>query len=180
VFASGDTMFNESFATEVERQGGARWLAERATPQAREQYQQFDGRRQEFRALMDRYRLRFQTLYATAETDEAKRARKADLMTQWRSDYQALKLERWNGYTGYDAAMQRANNAALGVQAAYTQWVPAFDALLTRENGDFARFYAEAKRLAGLPKPQRDATLRSLMPAADATARSSANPAAGS
>ena len=33
-YASGDTMFNESFATAVERIGSARWIAERAGPQA--------------------------------------------------------------------------------------------------------------------------------------------------
>ena len=39
----GDTMFNESFATAVERIGGARWLAAQASEAARDEYAQFDG-----------------------------------------------------------------------------------------------------------------------------------------
>ena len=50
-YASGDTEFNESFATAVERIGGQRWLATHASPQAREEYARFDARRQDFRAL---------------------------------------------------------------------------------------------------------------------------------
>ena len=32
VYAQGDTVFNESFATAVERLGSARWMAEHSTP----------------------------------------------------------------------------------------------------------------------------------------------------
>jgi predicted aminopeptidase len=46
-----DTMFNESFATAVERQGGARWLAAHASEAARTEYAAFDARRNQFRAL---------------------------------------------------------------------------------------------------------------------------------
>ncbi|MBC7446116.1 MAG: aminopeptidase, partial [Polaromonas sp.] len=46
VYAAGDTMFNESFATAVERLGGQRWLTAHASDTARLQYQQFDQRRQ--------------------------------------------------------------------------------------------------------------------------------------
>lgn len=49
---SGDTDFNESFATSVERLGGSQWLNTQAGPAAREDYAQFDGRRRAMRALM--------------------------------------------------------------------------------------------------------------------------------
>ena len=54
VYAKNDTMFNESFATAVERLGGARWLATQASEAARQEYAQFDGRRNQFRALAAR------------------------------------------------------------------------------------------------------------------------------
>jgi predicted aminopeptidase len=38
--------------------------------------------------------------------------------------------------------------------------------LLAREHGDFAAFYREVKRLAALPKAERDAELRRLAPEA--------------
>jgi predicted aminopeptidase len=80
-------------------------------------------------------------------------------------EYAELKAQRWASYAGYDAYVTSANNASLGLQAAYTQWVPAFDALFEQQGRDFKRFYAEVKRLAARPKAERDATLQALMPA---------------
>ena len=44
-------------------------------------------------------------------------------------------------------------------RSAYDGQVGAFLALLDQANGELPRFYAEVKRLAGLPKAERDATL---------------------
>ena len=155
VYAKGDTMFNESFATAVERIGGARWLAAHATPQAREEYERFDSRRREFRALTQKYRERLDAVYKGPEDDAHKRAAKAALMAQMRSEYETLKTTAWGGFSGYDGWFARANNAAFGVLAAYTELVPAFEALFEREGRDFKRFYAEVKRLASLSKAER-------------------------
>ena len=65
VYAKDDTTFNESFATAVERLGGARWLATEASPAAREEYAQYDGRRKQFRALALATRKRLESIYAT-------------------------------------------------------------------------------------------------------------------
>ncbi len=158
-YAKGDTVFNESFATAVERIGGARWLAEHAAPAAREEYQRFDGRRNDFRALTHQYRERLDALYKGPETDEVKRAGKAVLMAQMRAEYATLKTDAWGGFSGYDGWFARANNASFGVLAAYNELVPAFEALFEREGRDFKRFYAEAKRLADLSKAERRAAL---------------------
>jgi len=154
-YAKGDTMFNESFATAVERIGGARWLAERATPQAREEYERFDSRRREFRALTQKYRERLDAVYKGPEDDAHKRAAKAALMARMRAEYETLKTTAWGGFSGYDAWFARANNASFGVLAAYTELVPAFEALFEREGRDFKRFYAEVNRLAALSKAER-------------------------
>jgi predicted aminopeptidase len=159
-YAGGDTEFNESFATAVERIGAARWLDEHATPQAREEYQRIEARRQDFRALTQRYRDRFEALYRSAASDEEKRRAKAALMDRLRADHEAMKTQRWGGFAGYDGWFSRANNAAFGVLAAYNDLVPDFERLFEREGRDFARFYAEAKRLAALPQGARHAALR--------------------
>jgi predicted aminopeptidase len=164
-YAPGDTGFNESYATAVERLGGARWLAEHADAAARAQYQQFDGRRQDMRALLSRYRERLNQVYDSSADDAAKRRDKQRLMAQLQTDYQTLKFTQWQGYAGYDGFMARMNNATLGVQAAYHQRVPAFEALFEREGHDWQRFHAEVKRLAALPQAQRDAAIDALMPA---------------
>jgi predicted aminopeptidase len=158
-YAAGDTTFNESFATTVERIGGRRWLESRASARARAEYAALDGRRQDFRALTGRYRAQLQALYDSPATDAEKRRRKAELLAAMRAEYDELKVARWNGFAGYDPWFRQANNAALGVQAAYNELVPQFERLFEREGGDFARFYAEVQRLARLPKDERRAKL---------------------
>lgn len=159
-YASDDTAFNESFATAVERLGGQRWLATRDA--ARAEHEAFTQRREGFRQLMQQQRQRLQALYDSTQSDEAKRRAKAELMAQWRAEYDVIKREQWNGWAGYDTAIARANNAAFGVQGAYNDLVPAFERLFEREGRDFTRFYAEVKRLAALPKDQRRATLQAV------------------
>lgn len=162
VYAEGDTMFNESFATAVERIGVQRWLAQHAGDEARAQYASQDARREDFRALTTRYRDRLNTLYNSAASDDDKRAGKAALMRELRADHAKLKAERWNGFAGYDGWFERANNASFGVLAAYNELVPQFERLYEREGKNFKRFYAEVARLAALPKDQRQATLNSI------------------
>ncbi|MDQ2927718.1 MAG: aminopeptidase [Pseudomonadota bacterium] len=159
VFAPGDTLFNESFASAVEKIGAERWLRQRASPEARAEYAQSEARRSDFRELTDRYRDEFAALYAGPGSDATKRVGKGALLVRLRADYATMKATRWNGYAGYDGWFARANNAAFGVLASYTALVPAFERLFEREGGDFARFYAEVKRIAALPPAQRRAAL---------------------
>jgi len=160
-YAPGDTVFNESFATAVERIGGAKWLAEHASAQARDEYERYESRRQDFRSLTSRYRDELAALYARSGGDAEKRTAKAALMQRLRADYETLKAERWAGFSGYDGWFARANNASFGVLSAYNELVPAFERLFEREGRDFTRFYAEVKRLAALPYAERRAALSS-------------------
>lgn len=162
LYVKDDTAFNESFATAVERIGGARWLATQAGEAARVEYAAFDVRRQAFRALTRETRQRLKAVYEdTALDEQARRAGKARVMEGFRSAYAQLKAG-WGGYAGYDAWVQQANNAAFGAQAAYDEWVPAFEALFEREGRDFPRFYDAVRALADLPRAQRHAALREL------------------
>ena len=157
-YAADDSGFNESYATAVERLGGKRWLALHGSPAAREEYARLDERRNDFRQLTARTRERLQAVYASDRPDEAKRTAKAEVMAQFRSEYEQLKRERWGGFAGYDGWVARANNAAFGVQAAYNALVPEFEALFARvpaPQGDsvlrFQAFHAEVRRIAALP-----------------------------
>jgi predicted aminopeptidase len=154
-YAHDDTVFNESFATAVERLGGALWLARHGSPQAQAQQARLDARREDFRRLTLDYRRRLDALYRSTATDDEKRAEKAALMAALRADHDALKHGPWQGYAGYDGWMARANNASLGVLAAYNELVPAFERLFEAQGRDFPRFYAEVRRLAALPREAR-------------------------
>jgi predicted aminopeptidase len=163
VFVGGDTTFNESFATAVEREGVRRWLAVGSDPALRQSYAEFASRRQDFVDLLLRYRDRLEALYASAAPDDAKRAGKRRLFAELKAEYEVLKAS-WGGFAGYDRYFaQELTNAHLASIGAYNILVPAFDALLAREGGDFPRFYAEVRRLARLPKGEREAELRGLV-----------------
>jgi predicted aminopeptidase len=169
VYVQNDTTFNESFATTVERLGGERWLA-RSTDQARSAYAAFDKRRRDFRALTRSTRERLKVIYEDATlTDATKLERKSLVMNDFRTQYAQLKAG-WNGYAGYDPFVARANNASFAAQAAYDEWVPAFEALFEREGRDFARFYDAVRTLGKRPKEERVAALRELAPTAVITA----------
>jgi predicted aminopeptidase len=158
-YASDDTMFNESFATAVERIGGARWLQTQADDAARAAYERYDARRRDFRELTKRTRDELDLLYRSDASDAIKRQRKAEIMARMRAEHAALKAGRWDGFSGYDQWFERANNASLGVLAAYNELVPQFERLFEQEGRDFERFYAAVQRLAALPKNERRATL---------------------
>ena len=162
VYVPGDTAFNESFATAVERLGSQRWLATEAGGDARQAYAVFDGRRQQFRALALATRRELTGIYESkrpfGQYPYARTALKTIAMQRFRENYLQLKVS-WGGYAGYDPWVARANNASFGAQAAYDELVPGFEALFEREGRNWQRFYAAAKHLASLPEAERNSAL---------------------
>ncbi|MEJ6000643.1 aminopeptidase [Paucibacter soli] len=154
-YAADDTVFNESFATAVERLGAQRWLGQQPRAEALAQYRQGDARRRDFLALNLRYRERLAALYASTRPDADKRAAKQGLLAELRAEYERLKREQWGGHAGYDAWYASVNNASLALLGAYNELTPQFERLHARLDGDWPRFYAEVRRLAALAKPQR-------------------------
>jgi predicted aminopeptidase len=157
LYVPGDTVFNESYATAVERIGGALWLQREAGEPARREYAQFDGQRQEFRALTLNTRRALTQVYespqAKAKDWPAVEAMKKAAMADFRERYARLR-EGWSGRPrqgAYDAWVARANNAAFGAQGAYDDLVPSFEALFEHEGRSWPRFYTEVRRIAALP-----------------------------
>jgi predicted aminopeptidase len=165
LYVPGDTPFNESFATAVERLGADQWLASQATPEARQAFAAYDQHRQQFRALTRNTRERLAQIYKknSPQTQESKGliAMKNEVFQDFRTRYAALK-QSWGGYSGYDAWVAQANNASFGAQAAYDELVPAFEALFVREGRDWLRFFAAVQQLASRPAAERLAQLQAL------------------
>lgn len=162
LYIADDTLFNESFAVAVERIGVRLWLQQHGSDAARAQYREAQQRREDFRELTMRWRERLQQLYASGLPEAQKLAAKAELLQGLRAEYAQIKQRRWGGYAGYDAWFAQADNAALGVLAAYDEAVADFERLFEQQGRDFTRFYAEAARIGALPKDQRHATLRAV------------------
>ena len=169
VYAKGDTMFNESYATAVGRLGAAQWLAGHADDAARRADARWQAHQQAFRALTRATRAELAAIYdkkgAEGLSEPALLALKTEAMARFRERYQALKA-RWAAagmpYDGYDAWVAHANNASFALQAAYDEWVPGFEALFAQEGRDWPRFHAAVQQLADLPQAERDAQLRAL------------------
>lgn len=164
VYAKNDTTFNESFATAVERLGGALWLQTRAGEPARREYAAFDGRRREFRELSRRTRERLKALYETPGLGfDGKERGKRQIMEEFRAEYAQMKARAGGDpvvWRGYDRWVREANNAFFGAQAAYDELVPGFEALFRASGGDWQRFYDAARQLADLPKQERHQKLK--------------------
>lgn len=158
-FAEGDSVFNESFATAVEREGLRRWLQRTATPEQLRAQTLQQERHAQFTALTTRYRERLDTLYRSDTPEAAKRTAKAAILDEMRRAYAELKAG-WGGDSGYDAWFANdLNNAKLASLAVYTHLVPAFERLLAAEGGDLRRFFQRAATLARLSGQERMAAL---------------------
>ena len=171
VYAQGDTLFNESFATAVERLGTERWLATQARPEVRQAFAASEERRQSFRALTRATRARLAEIYeqnkAPAHDSQSLNAMKSVAMQDFRARYAVLR-ERWLAQgarvEGYDRWVAQANNASFAAQAAYDAWVPAFEALFAQQGQRWDAFYDAVRHLAALPQDERHARLRALLP----------------
>ena len=127
VYAKDDTLFNESFATAVERIGIAQWLSTQSTPEARAAFATSEARRSAFRALTRATRARLAAVYeqkeALALDGKALAAMKTEAMQQFHADYAMLRaqwltppagsapLATTAQVAGYDRWVAKANNA---------------------------------------------------------------------
>lgn len=159
VFIDGDTGFNESFAATVENEGLRRWFVSNGSP---EQQQVFAAQQQhtaQFAKLVEEYRGKLRTLYATHQNPEEMRRAKAEIFAEMQQAYVATK-QAWGGDSRYDKWFeQRLNNAKVASVGLYTQLVPAFETLLEQEGRDLPRFYKRVAALARLPRAERQAVL---------------------
>ncbi len=161
LYVAGDSQFNESFASAVEEAGVERWLTGFGNATMRENFQRFALRKQQFLALLLATRRALEANYASQASVPEKRAAKARLFQQLQDDYLVLKAG-WGGFAGYDRFFaEPLSNAHLASIATYNDLVPAFRALLAREQ-TFPRFYAAARALAALERPERHRRLKAL------------------
>jgi predicted aminopeptidase len=164
LYVKDDTMFNESFATAVERLGGQQWLAKHGSEAARKEYAAFDSKRREFRALTLRTRERLSQVYkqnkpvagveSAQDATESIANKKQQVMQQLRDEYAQLKVS-WGGFAGYDRFIANANNASLGAQAAYDELVPQFEAVFEKKGKNWPAFYQAIQSITPLPKDAR-------------------------
>jgi predicted aminopeptidase len=160
-YVKDDTEFNESYASFVEQEGTRQWRAARGLPpQVLAQSKQRD----EFTRLVLASRERLQQLYRQPLSVELMRQLKAAEFDKLRSDYRVLRDQQWAGDKRYDGWVNSPlNNAKLLPFGLYDQWVPAFEVLFKKVNGDWPAFYTEVERLGALPMAERRGQLQALV-----------------
>ena len=152
VFASGDTDFNEAFATTVGEEGAHRWLRAKCDSALLAQYDATLVRERDFVRLVTATRERLQKLYASSIPPEEMRREKQCAFDDLRRQYAEIKVQKWGGYSGYDEWFaNQLNNAKLNTVANYYDYVPGFQRLLEMNGGDLKDFYAAAERLSKEP-----------------------------
>ena len=177
VFASGDTDFNEAFATTVGQEGARRWLKAKGDSGAYTNYLTESQRNNQFVHLVMSAREQLEKLYGDERTEDGKvkatrakravseeqlREEKERILERLRRDYAQLKSE-WDQNTEYDGWFgPQLNNAQLNSVAAYYDLVPGFGRLLELNGGDLEKFYAASDQLAKKPKRERQQFLRAL------------------
>ncbi|MCW3150477.1 aminopeptidase [Stutzerimonas stutzeri] len=160
LYLPGDTAFNESYASFVEREGLQQWRRERGLPpvdgEAQRQYRQLVE-------LLLATRERLRTLYASGKPDAELRELKQAAFDRLRRDYRHLRDGVWGGSRRFDGWFARPlNNASLLPFGLYDRWVPAFAALFEQVGRDWSRFHAAVATLAQLPADEREAKLAQL------------------
>ena len=159
VYVGDDTAFNESFATAVERAGVERWLSSRARASEIAAYRAAQEREEAVVRLVGEARERLAAVYATTESDDWKRGRKAEVLADLAAEHGRLAAARGEAPPGVQGAGgwfgAGLNNARLASYSAYHELVPGFEALLASEGGDLARFFERVRRLAEVPAEGR-------------------------
>lgn len=159
VYLPGDTRFNESFASFVEREGLRRWLNE---PHQTEQYQRAIAAlevQQRFAQFVSSYRAELRELYASHAGATQQQAGKQQIIDRMRSDWAQHQDSAY--YSGWFAG--EINNAKLATVAAYFDWVPAFEQLYLESGEDFDEFLRQAESLSKMSGSERQQRLSTLL-----------------
>jgi predicted aminopeptidase len=177
LFARGDTDFNEAFATTVGQEGARRWLKAHGNTVGLDAYLAHLRRSDQFVHLVMNTRTRLEDLYGDEQTADGRikarprnksvttdelRQGKQQILSEMSTEFARLKTG-WDGDPEYDGWFAHpVNNAQLNSVAAYYDFVPGFEQLLSSNEGDMEKFYKAAQKLSKRAKPERHEQLRAL------------------
>lgn len=162
IYVSGDTAFNEAFATATANNGVRRWLMEQGSNEALASFDTEQVRRREFASMVLRTTRRLRRLYSLSLEHPAMRFEKERIFKKLVDDYRTLRIH-WGDYSAYDAWIASGlNNAKLSSILTYHGHVDAFNALFEAASQRFPDFYEYVREVGHLPAQRRQACLRQL------------------
>ena len=160
LYVSGDTAFNESFATAVAEIGIERWRSSKNLQQLPEELDNAKALREAVRTLTDKARSELETLYASDANVEDMRVQKEETLAQLSADAQlaidasGLEVQNW--------LAPPLNNAHLVSSGLYEANLPAFSNIFAACNDELECFYEKSAELAKLSADDRKERLKAL------------------
>jgi len=164
LYVQDDSTFNESFASAVEEIGVQLWLETQKKSAHFQTYLVSKQRNQQMISLVLNTKRKLTDLYQHKNLSESDMLEQKNLLlNELKEHYKMLKEKEWHHYQGYDRWFEEVNNAKLLSVAMYEEYVPAFKRLFEEQQQNFEHFYEEVRKLAILPKVQRQQRLDALL-----------------
>ena len=164
IYVKGDTAFNESYATFVQREGLRQWRASRGLPPLDPKLQALD---KGFTALVLDLRQRLAHAYAQTRDVKQLQAAKREQIEAFRQRFARWRDAHQPDAAAYDAWVNAPiNNARLLPFGLYDQWTPAFAQLFEQSGQNWPRFYDRVRSLGKLPEEARHAEIDRLLSSA--------------
>jgi predicted aminopeptidase len=156
-FVSGDTDFNEAYATASGQEGVRQWLRSKGDTEGLKKYEADLHEFSRILALLRSTRTKLEVLYAQERKmpDEEMRKQKTAIFDQTRKEYEEMK-RRGECDDSYDRLFgTQLNNARLTALATYYDLVPAFHRLYEEQGRDWEKFHQAVEAMKTLSKKER-------------------------
>lgn len=160
LYVDGDSRFNESFAVAVQQAGVELWLQQAGESRQLARYKQHVSNRLKVIRLIEQGRDELGSLFKKNMTEDEKREKKQQVITQLKVDY----LELSSGFDVPDGFKRwfkgELNNAKLASVSTYYAQVPVFRRMLESYDGNFQLFFEQADKLAEMSEDDRNHCLK--------------------
>ncbi len=147
LYVSGDSAFNEAFATFVGELSATKYLSENQ-PELLDDYQRQVVATREFSKLVESLKQSISAVYQSKQSRQDTERAKLEHIARFRNSYAKIKREHWRGRGYFDGwVSQELNNAQLVSYSTYRALLPKFSELYQHCGSNLSRFIEELKRL---------------------------------
>jgi predicted aminopeptidase len=156
LYVKGDGLFNEAYASFVEKTGVKAWLESSHRHDDLLRWRQRQEASKDFTELIGDVRKQLTDVYFSDQPDTVKRELKADIFDTFFRSYEQLSIEKWQGHRYYDSWFEPPpNNAKLALYTTYESGLCVFQKLLDSANNNLHEFHRLAEQKASLQKAER-------------------------
>ena len=155
VYIDDDTQFNESLAVAVQLAGTELWLKSVHMDTQMGEFKRWIEYRRRVVALIGQTREKLSQLYISKTSDAIKRDKKQEIFAASREDYSVIaeNMSFKGGFRNWFSG--ELNNAKIGSVSVYNTHAPAFLAMISALDYDFAAFFKMAQEIGAMDRAAR-------------------------